>query len=304
MADFQFTRIAGGTAVCTTIVLSRYATSQAALIVPGGVVQTADGSQQFTIVADATQAAYSASAGGYQMAAGVSSVVVTGQNTAQGSAGNVAAGTITAFASGIVGADVVTNTAAASGGADPETDAAFRTRFWGYLQYLWRATAPAVIYAVQSVQAGVTCTVTDGYISSGVQQYGSFFATVDDGSHAPSAAFVALAGAQVQTTRALGIRAATYGVSQLTVNIVATITVASGYTNDIATAAATAAATAFVAALVQGQSVGYFALGSAMYSSSPAVAELNSLTINGVTADLACAATQVVVLGTVNVSVA
>jgi uncharacterized phage protein gp47/JayE len=303
MADFQFTRIAGAASTCTTVVLGRYATSQAAVIVPGGTVQTADGSQQFTIIADTTQGGYSASAGGYTMASGVASVQVTVQNSTQGAAGNVAAGTITAFASGIVGADTVTNTAAAVGGADPETDAAFRARFWNYLQYLYRATAAAVTYAVTSLQAGATCSIADGYISSGVAAYGAFFVTVDDGSHAPSAAFIANANQAVQNTRALGIRAATYGVTQLVANIVATITVAPGFTSTVAIASASAAVQAAIAGLTQAQSLEYFPLGGAI-AVAPGVGSTASLTINGVGADLVPTSTQTIVVGSINITIA
>jgi hypothetical protein len=299
MAQFQVTRIAGVGATCNSVVLSRYSTSAAINIPPGGLIQTADGSQQFTIVADTTQSGWSVTANAYVMAAGVGSVTVTATAVGVGVSTNVAAGTITALASGIIGVDTLTNTSAAIGGMDTETDTAFRARFWLYLQYLFRATAGAVTYAIQSIQSGLTVTITDGYDTAGNLAPGTFFATVDDGSGNPPAALIAAASAQAYATRALGIQSAVYGPTVVTANIVATI-----QTNYPAVdgPAANAAAASFIGALVLGQNLPFFRLGAAMANASPTIIELSSLTINGVAADLVATSTQKINAGTITVN--
>jgi uncharacterized phage protein gp47/JayE len=299
MAQFQVTRIGATTATCGTVQLSRYSTSVAVTIPAGGLVMTGDGSQQFTIIQDTSQSGWNAAADGYVMGVGVASVQVTAQAVNSGAAGNVGAGTITQFASGIVGADTVTNTGAASGGADPETDPALRARFWNYLQYLWKATSAAVTYAVQTVQPGLSVTITDGYNEAGVMTPGYFFATVDDGTGSPSAALINNAAQQVQQTRALGIQAACHGPTDLVVNVAATIA-----TNNplVDQPAAVAAVTAYVAATKLGQTLDYFKTGAALGGASPTITEVVSMTLNGGTSAIVPSATQKIVVGTVTVS--
>lgn len=302
MAQFQVTRIAGVAAVCNTVVLSRYSTSVAASIPLGGIVQTADGSQQFSIIAPpagVTQSGWNAATTSYVMAIGTGSVQVSAQAVNVGIQGNVASSTLVAFGSGIIGADTVTNTGAATGGINTETDAAFRARFWNYLQYLFRGTAGAVTYAIQSIQSGLAVTITDGYSTSNTFAPGTFFATVDDGTGSPPAALIAAASAQAYATRALGIQSAVYGPTVLTANIVATI--ATNYPSADGPAAY-AAVQSFGNTLVLGQSLSLFKLGAAIANASPTIIELASLTINGVTADLVATATQKINLGTITVN--
>jgi uncharacterized phage protein gp47/JayE len=302
MAQFQFSRIGATTATCGTVVLSRYSSSVAVTIPVGGLVQTADGTQRFTIVADATQAGYSVAAGGYVMAVGTSSVQVTVQAVNTGTGGNVAAGTITAFASGIVGADTVTNTGAAVGGSNAESDNAFRARFWNYLKYLWRATPDAIIYAVQSIQVGITATVVENQTPSGAYQPGYFFVTVDDGTSAPSAATLAAAGSAVETVRGASITYGVFGPAVVSVNLAVTISAAAGVSTGTVIANVQTAAIAFVNSTVLAQNLSYWKTGTAI-ENAQGVDELISLTINGATADVPATATQKIVCGAVTVTV-
>jgi hypothetical protein len=301
MAQFQVTRIPATAANCSTVQLSRYSYTDAVTIIPGGLVMTTDGSQQFTIIADPTQAAWSAIAGGYVMGAGVSSCLVTAAASTLGLAANVAAGTITQFASGVLGADTVTNTGPATGGANAESDPALRARFWNYLQYLWRATAQAVTYAIQSIQAGLSVTIVDGYNEAGQFSPGCFVATVDDGSGNPPASLIARALVAVNATRALGIRGAVHGPTTLVVNVAGTIITASP-TQD-ATAAQNAVA-AYFAGVSLGGGISYFRLGAVMENASSTIVETNALTLNGASGDVAGLPTQKILLGTVTISTA
>ncbi|MDE2354611.1 MAG: baseplate J/gp47 family protein, partial [Betaproteobacteria bacterium] len=93
VGDFGLTRLP---AVATTgaVTFARFTPTNAATIPIGSVVQSGDGSQKYTVTIDATNPAYSAGAGGYVIAAGVSSVTVPVQNTVAGAAGNAAAGVV------------------------------------------------------------------------------------------------------------------------------------------------------------------------------------------------------------------
>jgi uncharacterized phage protein gp47/JayE len=300
MAQFQFARIGAVAASCTTVVLTRYSASQAVTILPGGVVQTLDGSQQFAIVADTTQSAWNAMLGGYVMAAGVTSCQVTVDALVSGSGGNVAANTIVAFGSGIVGADTVNNTGAATGGTDAEADASFRARFWNYLQYLFRATGAAITYAIESIQVGAQVILTENYDEAGNWKPGYFYGTCDDGTGAPPSSFVTAAAAQADATRALGVAFGMHATTQLVVNVSAQIKVAAGFNAGTIEGTAETVAAAFVQACVLGQNLSYFNTGVAIVN-VPGVAELVSLTLNGGIVDIQ-SGLQKIVAGTVVVS--
>ena len=301
MAQFHFTRIAGVQAICNTVQLSRYSTSSLVSILPGGIVQPTDGSQPFTIIAPPPGVVQSAwtPLGFYQMNPTVGTIQVSAQAVNVGVGGNVGANVLTSFGSGIRGVDTVNNTGAATGGQVPETDAAFLARFWLYLQYLFRATGAAVTYAIQSIQSGLTVTITDGYDTMGDLAPGTFFATVDDGSGSPPAALISAAAQQAYLTRALGIQSAAYGPSVVVATIVATIKT-SYPTSD--GPAANAAAAALIATITLGQSLSYFRLGAAIAAASPTIVELAGLTINGVQADLTATVTQKIEAGTITVN--
>ncbi|MFY0076065.1 baseplate J/gp47 family protein, partial [Acinetobacter baumannii] len=82
-----------------------------ALVPVGALIQTGNGTQQYTVTADTTNAAYDASQGGYVLANGISSVTVPIQAGPAGVAGNVTAGSINTIAQAITGIDTVTNAA-------------------------------------------------------------------------------------------------------------------------------------------------------------------------------------------------
>ena len=71
---------------------------------------------------DTTNAAYSATLGGYVIPVNVSNVTVTVTALTGGSAANVVIGGISSLAQAIAGVDTVTNSAAFANGEDAETD--------------------------------------------------------------------------------------------------------------------------------------------------------------------------------------
>jgi len=159
-ADFGFARLP---AVAATgfVTLARFSPSVAAVVPEGSDVATAANGQVYTVVADPTNAAYSAALGGYVLAAGVASVTVPVVATVAGAAGNVQPGAISLITSAIAGVDSVTNALVLAGGADAESDAAFRARFGNYLASLARATNLAVGAAVAAIQQGLSYVISE-----------------------------------------------------------------------------------------------------------------------------------------------
>ncbi|MFX6225963.1 baseplate J/gp47 family protein, partial [Acinetobacter baumannii] len=90
MADYNFTRLAA-VAAPGSVTFSRFTASGTALVPVGALIQTGNGTQQYTVTADTTNAAYDASQGGYVLANGISSVTVPIQAVTAGVAGNVTA---------------------------------------------------------------------------------------------------------------------------------------------------------------------------------------------------------------------
>lgn len=299
MAQFQFTRIPATGAICRTILLSRYTTGTQVDLSPGGVVQTAVGGIQYVIIADPAQPTWDVATQTYNIGTTDSSCQVTAQATTLGAVGNVVAGAINQFGSGVIGFDTVTNTGAASGGANAEADPAFLARFWLYLQYLFRATGPAVIYAIQTIQPGLAVTITDGYNEAGQLTPGYFFATVDDGSGSPSAALIAAAATQAYNTRALGINSAAHGPNVLTVSVIATVVTSNALVDG---PAANQAIVNFFAGIVLGGGADYFRLGTAIQNASQTITELSTLTLNGVAAPIAGLPRQKIEVGTITVN--
>lgn len=85
-----------------------------------------------------------------------------------GSAGNVAAGTVTKILTAVPGLDAVGNDAAFTGGEDEETDAELRSRLWEYLWSLCRTTPRALQFLARTI--GVAAHA-DGVQGAAVQVF-------------------------------------------------------------------------------------------------------------------------------------
>jgi uncharacterized phage protein gp47/JayE len=303
-ADFGIIERIGAVAATGLVVFSRYTPSGAAPIIPiGAQVKTTDGTQVFQVYADTTNPAYSPSAGGtqsapiagYIMPAQVASLIVpvvnitpnpaNGQN-APGSNGNVAAGTISIIATAIAGVDSVANTAAFTNGSDRETDPAFKARFRLAIASLSRGTPVALKFCIVSLQTNFQVQVLPSITYGGVSTPGFVTVIVDDGSGQISSALVTEAGNAVNAYIAAGIRFGVYPAVRDNVKVQFTPTIAPGYyaPNVIAVASATIAAN--INALGLGNGIGYFNVG-AWALAIPGITQIDNLTVNGSTADIA-----------------
>jgi uncharacterized phage protein gp47/JayE len=296
-ADFGMARLAA-VAAQGSVTFSRYTPTMTAFIPAGVIVTTGDGTQQFTVAVDTTNAAWSAAENGYLLGAGVSSVTLPITAIVPGSAGNVLAGTISLIANALPGIDTVTNALALTGGLDAEVDAAFRLRFQSFIDSRTRATVEAVTYAAASIQQGVTCTVQENTDGTGAFMPGRFVVTVDDGSGSPPAALLGSVQSAVDAVRPVGSIFAVYQPTRLAADIALTLSIAPGSASATAITAVNAAITSFVNTLPVGTALAYTRLAQLAYDASPAVTNVTGLTLQGGAADLVATPATVIKLGT------
>ena len=299
VGDFSLTRLpavsAGG-----LVTFGRYFPNQPALIPVGAQVKTADGTQTFSVVADPGNPFWTLA--GILIPAGVASAYVVVQAVTTGATGNVAAGTVSLIASALSGVDTVLNTAPFAGGADPEADAALRTRFALYIDSRSRATRAAVIYAIESTRQGLSFAIQENMTPDGATLRGFFTVTIDDGTGSPPAALLDRVGQAIEAVRPIGSTFAILPPQTLTARVVLTITPAVGYSHDALVQPVQRAVLTLVDGLNIGDSLGYGDLYVAARG-VPGVARVNAVTLNGGTADIGGGPRQVVRAVLANITV-
>ena len=181
MADFSLTRLPATTA-SGTATFSRFSGIAAAFVPAGIAIKTQDGAVSFTVVADVSNAAWQANLDGYALAPGVMSINLPIVASVPGLSGNVLSNTITVLASAVPGVDTLTNGLVTGGGADSETDPAFRTRFTNFFAARSRATLDAIGYAISSVGSGLSYVIQENTNASGDFSPGTMLIVIDDGS--------------------------------------------------------------------------------------------------------------------------
>lgn len=300
-ADFGFSRLAASYAT-GSVTFSRFTPTSQAVVPVGTVVQTTDGSQQFTVNTDTTNPAYSATLGGYVLAASTASVTVTVTAVTAGTGANVLANTITQLSQSVPGVDTVTNAAAFTNAVDAETDANALARFQTWLLSLSKATKAAIGNAITSLQQGLTYTINENYNYAGTYQPGHFSVVVDDGSGTPSDSLISTVYNAIDAVRGFTI---TFDVNKPVVvhaNVVMTITTATGYTHSAITALVQTALQTYINSLPLGTALAYSRLAQVAYDASTAVTNVTGVTLNGATADLAATSQQVIKYTTVTVN--
>lgn len=303
LADFQFKRL-GAVAATGTVLFSRFTPTAQALIAPGKIVQTADGTQQFMVIADTGQASWNVTLNAYVIAAGVSLCAVTVQAVTAGTGGNVAAGLISVIGQSIVGVDTVTNAAPFTTGVNAQSDTAARASFAQYISNLTLGTLKACRNAVLQLQVGATCAITTNINYSGIAQPGYFYAVCDDGSGTPSPAFLTACYAAIDAVRAEGTMFGVFAPVLVTANVAMTVTIAAGFTGSAVRTQVSAAVTAYINSLAAGATLQYSKLAQVAYDASAGVLNvpLASLTLNTATADLTSTSAQLIRPGTVVIS--
>jgi len=300
MADYGVSRLP---AVAATgyVQFYRQFSGYATLISVGTIVRTGDGLSLFAVTADPTNIAYVASVSGYTLAASTLSVTVPVQAQDVGSAGNLLAGGIQLLSSGIGGVDGVTNPAALSGGLDAESDAALRVRFQAFLDSRCCATPLAVGYAIASVQTGLRWNLAENVSVAGGVAPGNFVLTVDDGSGAPPIALLSNVARAVDLVRPVGT--SFYIVPPAAISVSVTATIAIPPTGlAAASTMVTQAIQAYVAGLGLGGTLPITRIAQLAYDAVSGITNVNSIMINGVSADLTAPANGVLLFSSVTVS--
>ncbi len=301
VADFGVTRLSA-VAATGTVTFSRFTTTQQVVVPVGATVQTADGTQQFTVTIDTTNPAYNAALGGYVIAAGVGNVTAPVQAVTAGAAGNAVAGSVTVIAGAISGVDTVTNTAAFVNGADAESDAALRTRFIAYVASLSKATKNAVSYAISSIKQGITSTLVENQTYAGATQYGYFYVVVDDGTGSPPGTLLSSVANAIDAVRPV---CSTFGVfAPVVVNasVAMTISTATGYDHTATATLVKNALTSYINGLPLGTTLPFSRLAQVAYDASPGVINVTGVTLNSGTSDLTATSQQVIKASTITVA--
>jgi uncharacterized phage protein gp47/JayE len=300
-AQFNFTRLAA-TVSSGNVTFSRFTNTAQALIPVGTIVQSFDGSQQFQVVADTTNAAYSVAQNGFIIVAGTSSLTVAAQSLTAATTANVAAGTITQIVNAVQYVDTVTNASSFVGGTNAETDAAYRARFVLYIASLSKATKAAVQYAISLVPDVSSYTLIENQAIGGATQYGYFYVVVDNGTGSPSSGFLASIYSAIDSVRPLGTYFSVIAPTTVTANIAMTLTTAAGYVHSTVTAAVQIAISQYVSSLGIGATLPYSRLSQIAYDASPGVLNVTAVTINSGTSDVTATSQQEVIASSVVVS--
>lgn len=301
VADYGLSRLPG-VAASGLVTFSRFTPSQQAVVPVGAVVQTADGAQKYTVTLDTSNVAYSATLGGYVLAADVASISATVQAVETGAAGNAGIGGINMLAQAISGVDTISNAAAFSNGADAETDAALRVRFVAYVASLSKATHGAVGYAITSLLPGMSYALVENEQYNGTAQMGYFYAVVDDGTGYPPAELLSTVTNAIDAVRPVTSTFGVFAPVVVTANVSMTISTAAGYDHAATALLVKAALQNYINSLALGADLAYSRLAQIAYDASAGVINVTAVLLNGGTSDLAATSKQVIKSGTVTVA--
>ena len=286
VADFGLTRL-GAQAASGRVTYSRLTASTSTPFIPvGATINTGDGTQTFVVTIDTTNAAYSATLGGYTMPSMSTSLIAPVVASVAGSGGNIAANALSTSTTPITGVDLVTNVAAFTNGADAETDPALRARFVAFILGMARGDAYGLAYAVKSLAVNVEYSLVENYSYAGIYAPGTYYVVCDDGSGSPSAAFVAAVTSAVQSVRPLGAMASVFATVAVPVNASMILTTASGYDHPTVVAQVAAAIATNIGAIGQGGGLQY----GELYAWALAVAGVtgvNAVLLHGAAGDAA-----------------
>jgi uncharacterized phage protein gp47/JayE len=302
-AQFGFSRLPA-TAATTQETFSRFTPTNQALIPVGAIVQTADGTVQFAVIADTTNAAYSASQGGYVLPAGQASVTVSVQCTTAGTAGNVASGSLNTLGTAIAGVDYVSNASTVQNGEAAESDPAARSRFVIFIASLEAATLLAVMNAITSVQLGMTGIVAENQQYNGMAQNGYFTVIANDGSGALSSTEKTSVENAVEAVRPLCSTYSVHGPTQSVVAVSMTVTVGSGYAHSDVAPLVQSAVNAYIAGIVttsSGATLPYTNIATQAWGVE-GVTNVTNVLVNGGTSDLSIGYQQCFTPGTITVN--
>jgi len=298
MADFSLTRLPASPA-SGVVTFSRYNSGATALLPPGTLVRTIDGSQTFAVTTDSDLAGWNQLLSGYLLGVGVPSLDVPVVAQTPGSCGNVQANTITVLATALAGVDSVTNSAAFTNGVDAESDAAFRLRFQSFFASRSRATVASVEYAISSVQQGLNYTIQENQNPTGQPQLGNFVVVIDDGSGFPSTGLLAQVQQAIEGVRPVGSNFAVFPPSVIQVNVSLTIVTIDSSDVVLVTPQIVSSIQNYVNSLPVGAPLPASRIVQIVYAAGSGISNVTDVLLNGQTSDVIVPASSVVKAGTI-----
>jgi uncharacterized phage protein gp47/JayE len=301
VGDFGVTRI-GAEYADGMARFARYTATSQAVVPVGSIAQTRDGSQQYSVQADATQSTWNADLNGYVLPPGITSVLVPVQALLAGADGNAVSGAINTIGSAIPGIDTVTNETAITSGSDAETDPELRARFIQYIASLSKATKGAIGYAVSSSREGLTYQLFENQNYDGSERLGFFFVVVDDGSGQPTEALISSLYNAIEAVRGFTIVFAVFSPVTVTADVVMSVATAPGYDHDALAAQVKSVLAAHINALGLGNPLAYTSLSAVAYGVSPAITNVTGILLNGGSDDITVDGRQTIKAGTVQVT--
>ena len=288
--DFGMTRLPATAAVGQVVMTSFNPNSQAATIPNGATVRTSDGSQTFTVVG-----------GPYTRPIGTPAVTVSIQAISAGPAGNVQADTISLLGVGISGIDTVSNPDALAGGTAAETDAALRIRFVTYINTRSQATEQAIGYAIASVQQGLSYSIQENVTADGTAAPGHVNVIVDDGSGAPSVAFLAAVAAAIDPIRPVGTLISVNPPILLIATVSLTISVDAAEALSTVQSSVQTALSTYIDSLGVGQALRFSRLAGLAYDADEGISNVQDVLLNSNTLDVGGSQGSVVRAGAVTI---
>ena len=277
----------GAQAASGLLQFGRYTAAASAPFIPvGATAQTQDGTQTFVVTADPAIVTFSAALNGYTMAAGLASITVPASAQATGPGGNAQAGSISVITYPLTGIDTVTNLAAFTGGETQETDAQLKARFAAYILGLSRGDVYGLTAAIEGAEVGAQWTFVENYSYAGAWQPGFFFVVADDGSGAPSPAFIQAITNAVWSVRPLGIQCAIFPPKIKFVSVQMTISTAQGYDHNTVVGLVANAVANGINGLGLGVDLDFNRLSSWAYSVQ-GVTKVTAVLLNGLSGDAA-----------------
>jgi uncharacterized phage protein gp47/JayE len=216
-----------------------------------------------------------------------------------GSAGNVAAATISVITTNIAGLTTVTNEAALTGGTDAETDDQRKKRFNEFISGIARGTKAAIQFGAKQVPNVVSAVCIDneddGTILPG-------YATVYVADASGNADSTTLANVVTQTDlwRPAGLVLTVAAPTQVPVAITATIKLAAGFDPTLTKAAITTNITNFITALKMGDPLYMAKLIQTMIDTSPT--SILNVTLAAPVADTTVTPSQIIRPGTITLT--
>jgi uncharacterized phage protein gp47/JayE len=285
MADFSFIRRPASSAT-GTVTLSRNSAAVGSAVPAGAVVKTSDGSVSFTITSDVANSAWSATSSAYVMPIGLLSIDLPIAASNPGASGNVVAGSITLLASPISGVDSATNAFATGGGADAETDDAFRARFSAFLAALSRATRDAISYAISGAAPDIKYLILENTDGAGGFRPGNIVAIVDNGTGTIGSDLFSSLTTAIGAVRGVGTTFSILpaGIVQVTVSM--TLALPSGVSTSSVQGSINSAITGYFGMLEVGAQVSVTKVSQAAYSADARILNISGITLNGSSVDL------------------